>query len=163
MWAFFEHCPCPIGRKMRPITARELAKFGHDAAADAPAHEGLRRQMNDAADAAAICEAVMRPPRVLYGAHRSRISCACTMGTTLVAQRTQLLNALRSHLAEIGIIAQINNARALAVLIMESNDIPAIVSPALLLHAPAERTRSRDRTAIKPFWLARADDTARRR
>lgn len=48
----------------------------------------------------------------------------------LVAQRTQLLNALRSHLAEIGIIAAQgpNNARALAVLIVEGNDmIPAIV------------------------------------
>lgn len=51
----------------------------------------------------------------------------------LVAQRTQLLNALRSHLAEIGIIAAQgpNNARALAILIMEGNDmIPAIVRPA---------------------------------
>lgn len=53
----------------------------------------------------------------------------------LVAQRTQMLNALRSHLVEIGIIAAQgpNNVRALAVLIMESNDmIPAIVRSALL-------------------------------
>jgi len=52
----------------------------------------------------------------------------------LVAQRTQLLNALRSHLAEIGIIAAQgpSNARALAVLIMEGNDmVPAIVRSAL--------------------------------
>ena len=52
----------------------------------------------------------------------------------LVAQRTQLLNALRSHLAEIGIIAAQgpNNARALATLVIEGNDIiPAVVRPAL--------------------------------
>lgn len=53
----------------------------------------------------------------------------------LVAQRTQMLNALRSHLAEIGIIAArgLRNARALAVLIVEGNDMmPAIVRAALL-------------------------------
>ena len=70
----------------------------------------------------------------------------------LVAQRTQLLNALRSHLAEIGIIAAQgpNNARALAVLIMESNDmIPAIVRPAL-----GTNSIMRSDKAIRPFWLS---------
>ncbi|MGO4560021.1 IS110 family transposase [Mesorhizobium sp. 2RAF21] len=53
----------------------------------------------------------------------------------LVAQRTQLLNALRSHLAQIGIIAAQgpNNARALAALIIEGRDmIPTAVRLALL-------------------------------
>ena len=49
----------------------------------------------------------------------------------LVAQRTQLINALRGHLAEIGIIATqgLNNARELERLILAEGDetIPACV------------------------------------
>lgn len=89
------------------------------------------------------------------------------MRELLVAQRTQLLNALRSHLAEIGIIAAQgpNNARALAVLIMESNDmIPAIVRPALLpvvrrLNELDHEIGQSDQAILA---LAIADDTARR-
>ncbi len=49
----------------------------------------------------------------------------------LAAQRTQLLNALRGHLAEIGIIAAQgpNNARALATLVIEGNDMKPGSSP----------------------------------
>ncbi|WP_245467218.1 MULTISPECIES: hypothetical protein [unclassified Mesorhizobium] len=90
------------------------------------------------ADAAAICEAVTRPS-MRFVPVRSVESQAALMRQKvrelLVAQRTQMLNALRSHLVEIGIIAAQgpNNVRALAVLIMESNDmIPAIVRSALL-------------------------------
>lgn len=43
--------------------ARELAKFGHDVRLMPPAYVKayVRRQKNDAADAAAICEAMTRP------------------------------------------------------------------------------------------------------
>lgn len=86
----------------------------------------------------------------------------------MVAQRTQLLNALRSHLvAEIGIIAAQgpNNARALAILIMEGNDmIPAIVRSALMpvvrrLNELDNEIRQSDQAIMA---LAKADETARR-
>lgn len=85
----------------------------------------------------------------------------------LVAQRTQLLNALRSHLAEIGIIAAQgpNNARALAVLIMESNDmIPAIVRSALspVVRRLNELDHEIGQSDQAILALARADETARR-
>jgi transposase len=67
----------------------------------------LKRGKNDAADAAAICEAVTRPSmrfvpikseeqQAVLVLHRAR--------ELLVRQRTQLINALRGHLAEFGLI-----------------------------------------------------------
>ena len=49
--------------------ARELIKLGHEARMMPPAYvkPDLRRQKNDAADAAAICEAVMRPSMRFVG------------------------------------------------------------------------------------------------
>jgi len=68
----------------------------------------VKRNKNDAADAAAICEAVRRPTmrfvpvksaeqQAQLMQHRAR--------DLLMHQRTQLINAMRSHLAELGIIA----------------------------------------------------------
>ena len=68
----------------------------------------VKRNKNDAADAEAICEAVTRPSmrfvpvkdtdqQSVLMMHRAR--------NLLVRQRTMLVNALRAHLAEFGIIA----------------------------------------------------------
>ena len=66
----------------------------------------VHRQKNAAADAAAICEAMTRPS-MRFVPVRSVENQATLMHhrvrELLVTQRTQLLNALRSHLAEIGI------------------------------------------------------------
>lgn len=69
----------------------------------------VRRQKNDAADAAAICEAVSRPSmrfvpiktieqQATLAVHRAR--------ALLIEQRTRITNALRAHLAELGLIAE---------------------------------------------------------
>ena len=157
--AFFERLPsCLIGMEACGSAhhwARELAKFGHDVRLMPPAYVKayVRRQKNDAADAAAICEAVTRPS-MRFVPVRSVENQAALMHhkvrELLVAQRTQLLNALLSHLA---------------VLIMESNDmIPAIVRPALLpvvrrLNELDHEIGQSDQAILA---LARADDTARR-
>ncbi|WP_245455333.1 MULTISPECIES: IS110 family transposase [unclassified Mesorhizobium] len=154
---FFESLPCClIGLEACASAhhwARELMKFGHDVRLMPPAYVKayVRRQKNDAADAAAICEAVTRPS-MRFVPVRSVGNQAALMHhkvrELLVAQRTQLLNALRGHLAEIGIIAAQgpNNARALATLVIEGNDmIPATVRSALLPLVP-DRTRCRDQT-----------------
>ena len=68
----------------------------------------VKRNKNDAADAEAICEAVRRPTmrfvrineansRVRLMQHRTR--------DVLIRQRTQIINALRAHLAELGLVA----------------------------------------------------------
>jgi transposase len=90
--------------------ARELINLGHDARMMPPAYVKpyVRRQKNDAADAAAISEAVTRPS-MRFVAVRSLENQATLMRhkarEMLVSQRTQLLNGLRGHLAEVGVIA----------------------------------------------------------
>ncbi|MER8509969.1 IS110 family transposase [Mesorhizobium sp. M0894] len=157
---------------LSPSLARELTKFGHDVRLMPPAYVKayVRRQKNDAADAAAICEAVTRPS-MRFVPVRSVENQAGLMHhkvrELLVAQRTQLLNALRSHLAEIGIIAAQgpNNARALATLVIEGNDmIPAAVSSALLplVHQLTELDDEIRQSDQAIMALAKADETARR-
>ena len=152
--------------------ARELGKLGHDARLMPPAYVKpyVRRQKNDAADAAAICEAVTRPS-MRFAPVRSVENQATLMHhkarELLVAQRTQLLNALRGHLAEIGVIAAQgpNNARALAAQVMEGDEaIPECVREALLplvrqLCVLDEEIAHSDRTIRK---MAQADEVARR-
>lgn len=112
--AFFKALPpCLIGMEACATShywARELAKLGHEVrlmpAKDVKAY--IKRNKNDAADAEAICEAVRRPTmrfvevksaeqQAQLMQHRAR--------DLLMRQRTQLINAMRSHLAELGIIA----------------------------------------------------------
>ena len=97
----------------------------------------MRRQKNDAADAAAICEAVTRPS-MRFVPLRSLENQAALMHhrvrEMLVAQRTQVLNAVRGHLAEIGVIAAQGpkNARDLAKLITaDEATLPWLVRAAL--------------------------------
>jgi transposase len=68
----------------------------------------LKRGKNDAADAEAICEAVMRPTMcfvLVKSAEQQANAMVYKVRELLVRQRTQLINALRSHLAEMGIVA----------------------------------------------------------
>jgi transposase len=110
---FAKLAPCLIGMEACASAhywARELKKLGHDVrlmpAKDVKAY--VKRNKNDAVDAAACCEAVRRPTvrtvpvktpeqQAQLMQHRVR--------DLLVRQRTQAINALRSHLAELGIIA----------------------------------------------------------
>lgn len=174
--AFFERLPsCLIGIEACGSAhhwARQLTKLGHDVRLMPPSYVKayVRRQKNDAADAAAICEAVTRPS-MRFVPVRSVENQAALMyhkvRELLVAQRTQLLNALRSHLAEVGIIAAQgpSNARALAVLIVEGNDmIPTPVRAALLplvrrLNELDQEIAQSDQAILA---LAKADETARR-
>ncbi len=67
----------------------------------------VKRQKNDAADAAAIAEAALRPNihyvAVKSAEHQAR-AVAFRTHQCFVGQRTQLINALRGHLAEYGVI-----------------------------------------------------------
>ena len=102
--------------------------LGHDARLMPPAYVKpcVRRQKNDAADAAGICEAVTRPSMRFVGVRTLEDQAALMHHKArdmLVSQCTQI-NALRGHLAEIGVIAAqgLKNARELADLIMAEGD-----------------------------------------
>jgi transposase len=167
--------PCLVGLEASGSAhhwARELVKLGHDARMMPPAYVKpyVRRQKNDAADAAAICEAVMRPSMRFVGM-RSLENQAALMRhkarEMLVSQRTQLLNALRGHLAEIGVIAAQGPryAHDLADRIEAGDEtIPLVVSEALAplvlqLRNLDEAIARCDRAIAK---MAQKDETARR-
>jgi transposase len=70
----------------------------------------VKRGKNDAADAEAICEAVTRPTMRFVGVktpEQQSIMMLHRVRLILTHQRTQLSNALRSHLAEFGIVSPI--------------------------------------------------------
>jgi transposase len=112
--AFFEALsPCLIGMEACATAhhwARELTKLGHEVrlmpAKDVKAY--VKRNKNDAADAEAICEAVRRPTmrfvRVKSVEQQGQLMQHRTRDL-LMRQRTQLINALRAHLAELGVVA----------------------------------------------------------
>ena len=119
---------------------RELMAMGHDVNLIPPAYVKpfVKRQKNDKNDAAAIYETLFRPG-LRFVAVRSVDNQAVLMQhkvrEMLVQQRTQLLNGLRGHLAEIGIIAAQGacNMRSLGALIHEGHpEIPDAVRASLL-------------------------------
>jgi transposase len=91
--------------------AREFAKRGHTVRLLPPAYVKayVKRSKNDAADAAAICEAVTRPSMRFVPIKTEEQQAALAVHRTrdlLIGQRTQLINALRAHLAELGLVAE---------------------------------------------------------
>ena len=121
--------------------AREISKLGHTVRLMPPSYvKGyVKRSKSDAADAAAICEAVTRPSmrfvpikstdqQALLMLHRTR--------DLLIRQRTQLINALRAHLAEFGLVAETGRegfAQLGAIVTDESNheSLPSAMKQAL--------------------------------
>ena len=90
--------------------ARQLMGMGHKVRLIPPAYVKayVRRQKNDAADAAAICEAVTRPSmRFVPVKSEARQAALMThrARALLVGQRTALICALRGHLAEFGLVS----------------------------------------------------------
>src|SRR6202048_1232431 len=111
---FFEALPpCLIGMEACATAhywARELTKLGHEVrlmpAKDVKAY--VRRNKNDAVDAEAGCEAVRRPTMRFVGGKSAEQQGRLMQHRTrdlLLRQRTQVINALRAHLAELGVVA----------------------------------------------------------
>ncbi|MCF1464753.1 IS110 family transposase [Agrobacterium vitis] len=141
---FFESLPpCLIGIEACATAhhwARHLMALGHEVKLMPAAYVKpyVKRQKNDAADAEGICEAVQRPTmrfvpvkskeqQGVLMLHRAR--------ELLVRQRTMLINALRAHLAELGIATRLGPMGVKdAVAVIEGIDqhlIPEIVQHAL--------------------------------
>jgi len=141
--SFFASLPCClVGMEACSSAhhwAREIGDLGHDTRLMPPAYVKayVRRQKNDAADAAAICEAVTRPTMrfvPVRSIENQSVLMHHKVRELLVAQRTQVINALRGHLAEIGMIAPQGPkyARELAASIMTGDDgLPPVVREAL--------------------------------
>ncbi len=89
---------------------REIGRLGHEVSLIHPAYVKpfVKRQKSDMADAEAICEAASRPT-MRFVAVKSEKTQASAMvlraRELLVRQRTQLINAVRGHLGELGQVA----------------------------------------------------------
>jgi transposase len=110
---FTDLAPCLVGIEACPSAhhwGRELALLGHTVKLMPPSYVKayLKRSKNDANDAAAICEAVTRPSMRFVPIKTKEQQTALMLHRTrqlLVRQRTMLSNALRGHLAELGVVS----------------------------------------------------------
>jgi len=104
--------PCLVGMEACASShhwARQLKAMGHEVRLIPPAYVKayVRRQKNDAADAAAICEAVGRPSMRFVPVKTEAQQAALMthrVRALLVNQRTALICALRGHMAEFGLV-----------------------------------------------------------
>jgi transposase len=105
--------PCLVGIEACPSAhhwSRKLQALGHTVRLMPPTYVKayLKRSKNDANDAAAICEAVTRPSMrfVPTKSEQQQSGLMLHRGRQLlVRQRTMLSNAIRGHMAELGIIS----------------------------------------------------------
>ena len=89
--------------------ARELIALGHEVRLIPPIYVKpfVKRQKNDANDAEAIVEAALRPAMrtvPVKSPEQQALAMLFRTRELLLTQKTQLLNALRAHLAEHGVI-----------------------------------------------------------
>lgn len=140
---FFESLrPCLVGIEACATAhhwGRELGKLGHTIRLMPPAYVKayVKRGKTDAADAEAICEAVTRPTMRFVAVKSMEQQGVLMLHKTrdlLVRQRTMLINALRGHLAELGIIAAQGSAgvkAAIEAFHMAQDSLPALACKAL--------------------------------
>ena len=154
--------PCLVGMEACATAhfwARELSRLGHEVRLMPPSYVKayLRRQKNDAADAEAICEAVMRPSMrfvPVKSAERQGVLVLHRTRELLVRQRTMLINAIRGHCAEFGMIAP-QGARRSAELIGQVQAADAAVLPDLARSALLRLADQLDALAIEIHALER--------
>ena len=142
--AFFAGLPrCVVGLEACATAhywARELQAVGHEVRL-MPAQyvkAYVKRNKNDAADAEAICEAVRRPTMRFVAIKTAEQQAALLLHRgreRLVRQRTALVNALRAHLAEFGVIAPqgLRNVARLIAIVRDEGDarLPALARQVL--------------------------------
>src|ERR1700726_2138191 len=131
--AFFEKLPpCLVGIEACASAhhwSRELQSLGHTVRLMPPTYVKpyVKRHKNDAIDAEAICEAVTRPNmRFVATKTREQQSCLTLHRTRhlCIRQQTSVINAIRAHLAEFGIVAPVgrNGVEELLTVAADASD-----------------------------------------
>ena len=138
---FAKLSPCLVGMEACATGhhwARELTKLGHTVRLMPPSYvKGyVKRSKNDAADAAAICEAVTRPSMRFVPVKTIDQQAALMLHRTrelFIVQRTQLINAMRAHLAELGMVAAVgrDGVQSLLAIISEATTTQQLPAPML--------------------------------
>jgi transposase len=131
--AFFQKLPpCLVGIEACASShhwSRELQALGHTVRLMPPAYVKpyVKRQKNDSADAEAICEAVTRANmRFVPTKTPEQQSCLMLHRTRhlFIRQQTAVINVIRAHLAEFGIVAPVgrNGVEELLGVVADRND-----------------------------------------
>ncbi len=141
---FKKQPPCLVGLESCATShhwAREIAALGHEVRLMPPRYVKpyVKRNKNDMADAEAICEAVTRPTMRFVAVKSPDQQSVLMLHRTrhlFVRQRTTLINALRAHLAEFGIVAGVgrNGLEKLLQVIADGDDerVPTAARDCLL-------------------------------
>ena len=117
--AFFQKLPpCLVGIEACASShywSRELQACGHTVRLMPPAYVKpyVKRHKNDAADAEAICEAVTRANMRFVATKTAEQQSCLTLHRTrhlFIRQQTSVINAIRAHLAEFGIVAPVGRS-----------------------------------------------------
>jgi transposase len=141
---FFQKLPpCLVGIEACASShywSRELTALGHTVRLMPPAYVKpyVKRQKNDAADAEAICEAVTRV-NMRFVATKTPEQQSCLMlhrtRHLFIRQQTAVINAIRAHLAEFGIVAPVgrNGVEELLAVVADPSDkrVPEIARACL--------------------------------
>tara|TARA_Y100001001_G_scaffold2359_1_gene2800 strand:- start:4129 stop:5142 length:1014 start_codon:yes stop_codon:yes gene_type:complete len=130
----------------------------------------VKRQKNDRADAEAIAEAASRPTMsfvAVKSAEKQGRAVAFRTHQCFVRQRTQLINSLRGHLAEFGLVAAKGPASLKVLenaLADSSTDIPAQVREmgAIYLAQIVQLTKSIEQLANELKTASKSDEDLRR-
>jgi transposase len=131
--AFFQKLPpCLVGIEACASShhwSRELQALGHAVRLMPPAYVKpyVKRQKNDTADAEAICEAVTRPNMRFVPAKTVEQQSCWTLHRTrhlFIRQQTAIINSIRAHLAEFGIVAPVGRGgvEQLLKVVADAND-----------------------------------------
>jgi transposase len=130
---FFQKLPpCLVGIEACASShhwSRELQALGHTVRLMPPAYVKpyVKRQKNDATDAEAICEAVARPNMRFVATKTPEQQSGLMLHRTrhlFIRQQTAVINAIRAHLAEFGIVAPVgrNGVEQLLGIVADPND-----------------------------------------
>jgi transposase len=131
--AFFQKLPpCLVGIEACGSShhwARALQPFGHTVRLMPPAYVKpyVKRHKSDAVDAEAICEAVTRANMRFVAIKTPEQQSCLTLHRTrhlFIRQQTSVINAIRAHLAEFGIVAPVgrNGVEQLLGVVADAND-----------------------------------------
>ena len=172
--AFFSKLhPCRVGIEACASShhwARELRGLGHDVRLMPPSYVKpyVKRQKNDAADAEAICEAVMRPTMRFVEVKTAEQQSTLVLHRTraiLMRQRIQLSNAIRGHMAEFGIVAPIgrNGLERLLEIIRDEAEQRVPAAARTCLQMLADQLQLVNSQALETERRIRASARARRR
>ena len=141
---FKKQSPCLVGVEACATShhcARQIEALGHQVRLMPPRYVKpyVKRNKNDMADAEAICEAVTRPTMRFVEIKTADQQSVLMLHRTrhlFVRQRTMLINALRAHLAEFGIVAGVgrNGLERLLKVVEDGDDdrVPSAARDCLL-------------------------------